>query len=274
MKLRHINFLFRLMSLFNIPNILTAFNLICGIFSIILSLSGRVDLAVYPVFGSLFFDYLDGFAARLLKQQGEIGKQLDSLADVISFGLVPGIWMLVILPSVLATDIISFNPYEVYYYFTMWLSAVMNGETSNYLPFIALLIPVFSMFRLAKFNIDERQTTSFIGLPTPANTLFFSLFPLLLFTVEKNAVALSFIQFFFQPAVIVICILVFSFLLIAELPLFSLKFKQLSFRGNEVRYLFLLAVLISIVVLKFLAIPIIIVLYLVFSVIENKFVKN
>lgn len=262
------------MYLFNIPNILTAFNLICGIFSIILSLSGRVDLAVYPVFGSLFFDYLDGFTARLLKQQGEIGKQLDSLADVISFGLVPGIWMLVILPSVLATDMISFNSYEVYYYFTMWLAAVMNGETLNYLPFVALLIPVLSMFRLAKFNIDERQTTSFIGLPTPANTLFFSLFPLLLFTVEKNAVALSFIQFFFQPVVIVACILIFSFLLIAELSLFSLKFKQFSFKGNEVRYLFLLMVLIAVVLLKFLAIPIIIVLYLVFSVIDNKFVKN
>lgn len=262
------------MNLINIPNILTAFNLICGIFSVILSLSGRVDLAVIPVLGSLVFDYLDGFVARLLKQQGELGKQLDSLADVISFGLAPGIWMLVILPSIFLDSSFSFNTYEVYSKFQIWFEDVISGRQFNYAPFVALLIPVFSMFRLAKFNIDDRQSTSFIGLPTPANTIFFTMFPLLLFTVEKTPLNVSFIQFFCQPIVLVACILLFSYLLISELPLFSLKFKSFAFKGNEIRYIFLLTCVLAGVFLHFLAIPIIIVLYLVFSVIETKTAKK
>src|SRR5690554_1244208 len=152
------------MQIFTIPNILTALNLVCGIISIIFSLSGRVDLAVFPIFGSLIFDYLDGFTARLLKQFSDLGKELDSLADVVSFGIAPGIWMLVILPSLGVTDLISLDGATAHYYFSIWFQGVLEGQFYNFLPFLTFLIPVFSMFRLAKFNVDTRQSTSFIGL--------------------------------------------------------------------------------------------------------------
>lgn len=262
------------MQIFTVANILTSFNLLCGIFSVILSLSGRIDLAVYPIFGSLLFDYLDGFAARLFNQQSPLGKELDSLADVVSFGIAPGIWMMVLLSTVLITEVQTVNAYAAAYYFSLWINGVLAGEIYSYLPFVALLIPVFSMFRLAKFNIDTRQTTSFIGLPTPANTLFFMTFPLLLFVVPKEGVALQLLPIFFHPSFLVIAIGMFSYLLIAELPLFSLKFKNYGWKDNSVRYFFLITTAITIIFLKLLSLPIIIVLYLVFSVIELKFVKN
>lgn len=261
------------MTLFNIPNVLTAFNLMSGVFSIVLSLSGRVDLAIYPVFASLIFDYFDGFAARLLKQQSEIGKQLDSLADVVSFGVVPGVWMMVLFPSI-QIGAISGNVMEVQLNFTIWLNTLLQGKTTNFFPLLALIIPMFSMFRLAKFNLDTRQTTSFIGLPTPANTLFFMIFPIVFFNADESNVALMFRDFFLAPMVTVLCIMLFSYMLTAELPLFSLKFKSFSFGENKVRYLFLLTTIVAVALLKFLAIPIIILLYLVFSIIELKFVKK
>lgn len=263
--------------MFNIPNILTAFNLICGMLSIILSLTGLVEYAIYPIFGSLLFDYLDGFAARLLKQQGELGKQLDSLADIVSFGVAPGMWMLMLFPAILNTQLVQiFNPlgWDYLVLFGLWGKDVVLGQTFNYLPFLALLIPVFSMFRLAKFNIDTRQTTSFIGLPTPANTLFFMIFPILFFSNQDTYTAQLFAKFFLNRYVAIGCVVVFSYLLISELPLFSLKFKTFSFAENKVRYLFLGTTLIALIALKFLAIPIIIVLYLVFSIIEHNFVKK
>lgn len=258
--------------MFNIPNILTALNLVCGLLSIVMSLTGLIEYAIYPIFGSLLFDYLDGFVARLLKQQGELGKQLDSLADVVSFGVAPGMWMLVLLPSIFDTQ--SSQNLTPLVDFILWRENLVLGQTFNYLPFLALLIPVFSMFRLAKFNIDTRQTTSFIGLPTPANTLFFMIFPILFFSNQDTYTAQLFAKFFLNRYVAIGCVVVFSYLLISELPLFSLKFKTFSFAENKVRYLFLGATLIALIALKFLAIPIIIVLYLVFSIIEHNFVKK
>ncbi len=263
--------------MFNIPNILTALNLVCGLLSIVMSLTGLIEYAIYPIFGSLLFDYLDGFVARLLKQQGELGKQLDSLADIVSFGVAPGMWMLVLFPSILDIQLVKiFNPlgWDYLVLFGFWEGDVVLGKTFNYLPFLALLIPVFSMFRLAKFNLDTRQTTSFIGLPTPANTLFFMIFPILFFSNQDTYTAQLFAKFFLNRYVAIGCIVVFSYLLISELPLFSLKFKTFSFAENKVRYLFLGAILIALIALKFLAIPIIIVLYLVFSIIEHNFVKK
>lgn len=262
------------MVLFNIPNLLTALNFICGIFSIILSLVGKIEYATLPIIGSLVFDYLDGMAARMLNQKGELGKQLDSLADVVSFGLAPGIWMFTLLPYLLLSHPETFVGNEAYVFFLMWFESIFHGETHNYWPFIALIIPVFSMLRLAKFNIDERQTTSFVGLPTPANTLFFAIFPILLFNVAPNSLTLIFQHFFLHPITIISCIFIFSYLLIAELPLFSLKFKNLSLKENKVRFSFLILTLLAIISLKLLAIPIIIVLYLVISIIGNKFVEK
>jgi len=262
------------MQLFNVPNILTGFNFLCGVASVILSLSGRLDICIYPIFAALVFDYLDGFSARLLHQKSPMGKELDSLADLVSFGLAPGIWMFMILPSVLVKETVTSNINLIVYYFLQWFMAVIDGRSFNYLPFIALLIPFLSLFRLAKFNIDTRQSMSFIGLPTPANTLFFMIFPILLFVSRDGAIAFSLRNFFFHPVILIGCCVIFSILLVAEIPLFSLKFSSYKFQDNIVRYTFLIVAVLVLIFLRFLGIPIIIVLYLVFSIIENKFVKK
>ena len=154
-----------------IPNLLTAGNLVGGILAIIFALTGRIDLAPWCIFASAIFDFLDGFAARLLKVQNELGKQLDSLADMVTFGVAPGVIVLLMLNyEIVGIDDKFFSVFGVNFVF---------DENPYPIHFIALLIPVFALFRLAKFNLDTRQTSSFIGLPTPAMTLFFAAIPLL-----------------------------------------------------------------------------------------------
>lgn len=263
------------MRLFNIPNILTAGNFFCGLLSIVLSLTGNIYLAAFPLIASLIFDYLDGMVARLLHQQGELGKQMDSLADVVSFGVAPGMWMLVAMPSIIRGDFMMFENEVVNYQFYEWVYGLIEGKHMNLWPLIALLIPVFSMFRLAKFNIDTRQTTSFIGLPTPANTVFFTIYPILLFQAPNNeGLSLKIAEVFCNPYVVITLILIFSYLLIAELPLFSLKFKNFSWKENQIRFIFLFLTLVLIILLRIYSMPMIIVLYLLISVIDNKFIKK
>jgi len=262
--------------MFNIPNLLTIFNMVCGICSIILSLNGRVDLAPYPLFLALVFDYLDGFVARLLKQQGELGKQLDSLADVVSFGLAPGMMMLVIMT------------YGIYYpenphiwglipdhmqmkaIYTHWCEGLISGSDINLLPLVSLFIPVFSMLRLAKFNIDTRQSDQFIGLPTPANTLFFCSFPILMSAgFDPHGIQQSIIDQLTQPWSLVVIILVMSFMLIMELPLLALKFKNFNWADNQMRFVFLITCLLLIVFARYWSLPIIVILYIFISIIDN-----
>ena len=245
--------------------------MLCGVFSILLAVSGRIDLAPFPIFLGAVFDFLDGFAARLLKQQGELGKQLDSLADVITFGLAPGIIMLVLLINS-AHFSASFDPAAYKAGFDTWISELLNGKIPDFIPFTALIIPVFSMFRLAKFNIDTRQSTSFIGLPTPANTIFFAGYPLILCytTASGNA----FIHLLFHPYLIAAVIIIMSLLLISELPLFALKFKDFKWKNNQVRFTFLLLTLAAILTLKVWSIMVVILLYLLLSVVENYFYKK
>lgn len=263
------------MRLLNIPNLLTAGNFFCGMLSIILSLTGNVHLAAFPLIGSLFFDYLDGMVARLLHQQGELGKQMDSLADVVSFGVAPGIWLLVLLPSVINLDILTFDRQIITYRFYDWIYGLLEREHYNFWPFLGLLVPVFSMFRLAKFNIDTRQSTSFIGLPTPANTMFFSIYPIIIFQAQGgDKISLQLSEIFCNPYVMITFIMVFSYLLIAELPLFSLKFKNLSWKENQIRFIFLLLTLVLIITFKMFSMPIIIVLYLIVSLVDNKIIKR
>lgn len=264
-------------SMFNLPNLVTASNLLCGIFSIMLSLHGRIDLAPYPLFLGLIFDYFDGFLARLLKQQGELGKQLDSLADVVTFGVAPGIMMLVLL--VFSTQQFSSHdvliPENLRAQFSDWFQQVLQWGDFSWIPFAALLIPLMSMFRLAKFNIDTRQSDSFIGLPTPANSIFFTAFPLLMYAgYSPYSWQNELIYNLIHPAVLLPVILVMSFLLIAEIPLFALKFKHFHFRGNEIRYLFLITCSLLIPICMVWSIPIIVILYLILSVTDTLLKKS
>jgi len=239
--------------------------------AIVLALTGRIDLAPFAVLLGLLFDFLDGFLARLMKTSGELGKQLDSLSDMVTFGVAPGIIMLVWL----ATD-----PTQVHEFgaldptiFSRWINNAIHFQTSNYLPFVALVFPFLALFRLAKFNIDTRQSHSFIGLPTPAATLFFMSFPLALH-FHPEQVESGFFAWLSQPLFVSGAILVISVLMVSPLPMFALKFKQYGWKGNEIRYAFLLISLGLIPLFGVWSFSLIVFLYLLFSIIQNTFSKQ
>src|SRR5690554_2172822 len=284
--------------MFTIANILTGFNLLFGVTSIILTFSGRLEWAVLAIIAGVLCDFLDGFVARLLKQPSELGKQLDSLADLVTFGVAPGLIVFVLLIISGAWDIIIENGgslNDLWLDGTMghsvnfWTSVYLNdlvGNKSAYLPnhfygwykvmpFIALLIPFLSMFRLAKFNLDKRQATGFIGLPTPANSLFFASFALLLwdgFGQEncKTVISMTLIK----DQLLLSLVVLFSILLISEIPLFAMKFTSFGWKGNQIRYIFLIISLIIILLLWVWAIPIIVILYLLLSIVNNKVINR
>ncbi len=218
----------------HLPNFLTCCNLICGCFGIVFVLENRDIPAAYFVWLAGIFDFLDGFAARMLKVTSPIGKELDSLADVISFGLLPALVMYKLIEG--STD-----------------SAV--------LPYIAFTIAVFSALRLAIFNVDETQRDSFRGLNTPANTIFITSLPLL-----HNDVG----RWLYQPPVLIGITLLFSFLLVSRIEFFAFKFKTFSWADNKLRFTFLGLSVLLLVSLQFRAIPIIIIIYIVFSLLNKR----
>lgn len=250
-----------------IPHLFTAGNLVGGILAIILALNGRLDLAPYFIFASAVLDFLDGFVARLLKVQGELGKQLDSLADMVTFGVAPGIIVYVLLLGDYTYD-----------WYGNWVgySAISAPDNQGIMIFSSFMIPVFAMFRLAKFNLDKRQSDSFIGVPTPAMTIFFASIPLMMdyTTAESFYWQGPVLIFILNPITLAILSLVFSILMVAELPLFALKFKTFGWKGNEIRYIFLAVSLILLVTLLFWALPLIILLYILLSVINNLFSRK
>lgn len=272
--------------MFNIPNLFTASNLMCGIISIILALSGRLEWACYFIYFAAIFDFFDGFLARKLKISSEMGKQLDSLADMVTFGVAPGILVFVMLilgqfgyERVETNYLLSLSmnrEFEVDPTIYSIIQDFLTGEFQTesmlqlFVPLAALAIPFYSMFRLAKFNLDTRQSESFIGLPTPANTIFFTAFPLIYIAANKSGNFDSIIFTLVQPQFFVPIVLIMSLLLIAELPLFALKFKNFSWKNNQVRFIFLGACAILIPTFLAWSIPIIIILYLLLSVIENQ----
>ena len=265
--------------MFNIPNLFTASNMLCGILAILLSVSGRIDLAPFAIYLGAILDFFDGFLARKLNQQGELGKQMDSLADMITFGVAPGVMMLVLLTSVIDPTFNTGNGtplnWSVQISFGFWVENIMTGKSFSFLPFIALIIPFFSIFRLAKFNIDTRQSDSFIGLNTPANTIFFTSFPLLCFYYHgDHSFAGELVRTIVTPSILIPLILLMSFLLVSEIPFFSFKFKHFKWKGNELRFLFLITCGILIPTILVWSIPIIILLYIILSVVENLFIKN
>jgi len=236
-----------------IPNISTSLNLLCGCVAMLCAVSVDLITAAIFVFLGIFFDFFDGLAARLLKAQSEIGLQLDSLADVVTSGVAPGVVMFQLL------NLSYFGQMQTLT--DTFSSEGWNMGVKNYLPLIGLLIAVAAAYRLAKFNVDTRQTTGFIGLPTPANALLVLSLPLILeFQYSQMAETILLNQWFLIGITLLGCILMH-----AEIPLFALKFKTWSLKNNAVRYVFLLLCVVLLIVLRFLAIPFIILLYIFLS---------
>ena len=237
----------------HIPNILTLGNLFCGTAAAIFAVKGDFFATAFLVILGILFDFLDGFAARMLKVQGELGKQLDSLADMVTSGVVPGIVMLQLLVIAIDKDAVGYFGVDAY------------GKSGSNLPYIGLLLTLAAGYRLAKFNIDERQSDSFIGVPTPAMSLFVIALPLIIEYTDY-----SFIIELIQNKYFLIGVtLFFSVIMNAEIPLFSLKFKNFKLKDNLIKYIFLLLSVVLIVIIKVAAIPTIILLYIIISLIQN-----
>ena len=243
-----------------IPNLLTLLNLLSGTIAVFFAVKEQLVVASMFVFLGIFFDFFDGFAARMLNVQGELGKQLDSLADVVTSGVVPGIVMFqLILASVSNTE------------WTIKGQEFSDLPMKEYLSIVyliagfGLLITLASAYRLAKFNIDERQTSSFIGLPTPAAALVVLSLPLIQqFTSNELAMQLIDNTWFLVILTVLLC-----YFMNAEIPLFSLKFKDYSFKNNKIKYVFIFCTLLLVVLLQFIAIPLVIVFYVVLSLITK-----
>ena len=233
----------------HVPNTITCLNLLCGCLSVVFSLNGRLETAAYLILAAAVFDFFDGFVARWLKAYSAMGKELDSLADVVSFGVAPASVMYVLLLSAagqhgLPIDILTCG----------WFIATP-----------AFIIAVFSALRLAKFNIDTRQTDSFIGLPTPANALFICS---LAFVSSGNHLWTMFVEnMFFLLAVTI----VFSYLLVSELPLFSLKFKSFDWKNNRIRYIFMALSALILIFLHWAGLAVVILVYIILSIFTNIF---
>lgn len=269
------------MKLFTIPNIITLLNLLCGCLAIVCAFDGNLVWSAYLVGIAAVLDFLDGFVARALKQYSEIGKQLDSLADMVTFGVVPGVVMFQLLRHALNLNDTELNAWGTN-------KVLHHYDQFNYpLALIAFIIPLFSALRLAKFNIDTRQSDSFIGVPTPANAILICALPLIWEQVKSADLFEGMLRqrieysshdaFWFnlvqnEWALIGITV-VMSILLISEIPLFSLKFKKFGWKGNEIRWSFLGLAVLLLATLQFVGIPLAIVLYILLSV-GNNLVKK
>ena len=246
----------------HIPNTITLLNLLCGSIATIFAVQGNLILAAIFVGLGIFFDFFDGLAARLLNVKSELGLQLDSLADMITSGVVPGIIMFQLFRKALPPTAIETMDWQVGNDLLEWNFpvAALTG----------LLVTLASGYRLAKFNIDERQTDSFIGLPTPANALLIISLPLIL-TFQPNPQFLTVIlnQWFLLALTLFSC-----FMLNAEVPLFALKFSTWSFAENKLRYLFVIYCILLLFFMHFAAIPVIIISYVLLSLVANRRVKK
>ena len=247
-----------------IPNFITLLNLLAGIIAVMYAVTDNLLHAVFFVLLGIFFDFFDGLAARLLNVQSELGKQLDSLADVVTSGVAPGLIMFQLLSTSLKQNWLNDLSCEV----GTWVT--FDETPLYYLPFVGLLIPLASAYRLAKFNIDERHSDSFIGLPTPANTLFVLSLPLIV--AYSNCVFI--IDLIGSHYFLLAITLIGSILMNVDIKMFALKFKNLSFKENTIQYLFLLISIILLITLQFVAIPLIIILYVILSLFSNYFIKK
>ncbi len=223
--------------LFTVPNMLTLANLLAGSVAVIFTLVYHAyETAFWLIVAAAVFDFLDGFAARLLKQTSPLGVQLDSLADDVTFGLAPAIVM-----------------FDLYVHSSSYYN--LNAEVMGWMKYVVLIIAAFSVLRLAKFNIDTTQSAEFEGLPTPANALMLMSLAVL---AETGRVVL------YQEHILLISIAA-SLLLISPIRMFALKFKSFGIKGNELRYGFIVAAIVMIILMPAYALLAIIVLYIVIS---------
>lgn len=225
----------------HIPNLITLLNLLCGCIAIVFASHGHFEMTFYFVCGGIFLDFFDGFFARLFKVSSPLGLQLDSLADMVTSGVTPG--------------------------FVMFHMMSNNNSVHWLFPYLGFLITLGSCYRLANFNIDTRQTDSFIGLPTPGNALFILSLPLVL----EHTDSLLLLELLVNPWVLLGISVFSAFMLNAEIPLFSLKVKKMGFKGNELSIFFLLYCLLLLVLFTYAALPLIILSYILLSVIKNNF---
>jgi len=236
----------------HIPNAITLLNLSSGLLAIIAIFKGYYDEAFLFVCLGIFFDFWDGFFARKFKVSGELGLQLDSLADVITSGVVPGLMMFKLLLDIQEDDTSMYYLTEDYYYM-------------GFVPYLGFIITLASAYRLAKFNIDARQTDSFIGLPTPANALFIMSIPMIQFDGSHEWV----VNALFNPFVLLAISLISAYMLNAEIPLFSLKVKEFSWKKSKLQFSFLALSALLLLFFGFTALPIIILFYVALSTINN-----
>ncbi|WP_303312313.1 phosphatidylcholine/phosphatidylserine synthase [Hymenobacter sp. BT730] len=227
----------------HLPNAVTCLNLFAGCLALEQIFAGNPQAAAYLVGIAALFDFVDGLLARALHVSSPIGKDLDSLADMVSFGVVPGAFL-----------------------FTLLQQALPAAGLPAWLAYAGFIVTVFSGLRLAKFNNDTRQTTSFIGLPTPANTLLVASLPLIL---ANDTFGLT--SYILNPWVLLPLSLLLSYLLVAEIPLFALKFKNMSWQDNSLRFIFVLLALGLVLLLQATAIPLIVLLYVALSMLKPSY---
>jgi CDP-diacylglycerol--serine O-phosphatidyltransferase len=230
----------------HIPNFLTLLNLLCGCIAIVFISDLRFDLALSFVCLGIFFDFFDGFLARKFGVSGPLGVQLDSLADMVTSGVAPGfvVFQLLAYPDMFGSE--------------------------SVLPYLGFIITLGACYRLANFNIDTRQSDSFIGLPTPANALFFMSLPLINIAFYDD----NFSGVVFNKWLLVGLVLLSAYIMNAEIPLFSLKIKDFSFKKYSLQIGFLAASILLLAFFLILAIPLIIVMYVLLSVINNMLTKK
>lgn len=230
----------------HIPNTITSCNLISGCIATGMAFIGSLEWALLWIVIGAVFDFFDGMSARLLKVSSPIGKELDSLADVVTFGVAPSTMLFY---QLLTMDYPSFLL-----------------PVSEYIPFVAYVMAAFSALRLAKFNLDERQSLGFIGMPTPANALFWgsltTSYPLL-FSCSNV-----------MPLVVIALMFVSCWLLVCEIPMFALKFKHWGFAENKLKYSFVIVCVPLLLFLKLQGIAMVIALYVAISVVNWVIGKN
>lgn len=229
-----------------VPNSITLLNLFCGCVAVVMVANNDFQWAFFFVCLGIFFDFFDGFFARKFNVSSPLGLQLDSLADMVTSGVVPGFVMFKLLS----------NP--------------NSFELTGYWPYLGFVITLGACYRLANFNIDERQTDSFIGLPTPANALFFGSLPLILANYQDTFIAELLSNQWFLLALTFLS----AYIMNAEIPLFSLKIKNFSFSKYKLQIGFLTAAVLLLIFFRYLGIPIVILLYIFLSVINNVAAKN
>ncbi len=233
----------------HVPNTITLLNLFCGCIAVVFVSENKFEMAFLFVALGIFLDFFDGFFARLFKVSGDLGLQLDSLADMVTSGVVPG-----------------------YVMYKLFLNIQYDNEIYALMPYLGFIVTLGSCYRLAKFNIDTRQTDSFIGLPTPANALFILSLPLVLQHYSDSSLIV--LEILTNKWILLLITLFSAYILNAEIPLFSLKIKKFNFKDNALQIIFLAISVFLLVFLQYLGVTLIIIFYVLLSVVNNKFLKK